>query len=134
MCGPTTSLGGRAAVAAGALYRPIPSSDCSGGKWKPKKPLTAGLYVVPCGVQISGSDYAGNVTIAAAGEIKLSGSGHTLTPFSDGLMFFSDATARGRSTCRVAPVLRRVDDRPAGGIEVSGSSHTLGCGVMRRRP
>ena len=97
--------GGRAAVAAGAQYFDIAASQCKGGKWKPKTPLTTGLYHVPCGVQISGSDVAGQVTFAATGDIKVSGSGVSFTPFIDNLLFLTTSTGT------------RV-------IDLSGSGHT----------
>jgi RHS repeat-associated protein/uncharacterized repeat protein (TIGR01451 family) len=122
---------GRAATAAGAAYHQIASSECKGGKWKPATPLAAGLYVVPCGVQISGSDVAGNVTIVASGDIKVSGSGDNFVPFIDGLLFYSTST--GSRAVDLSGSGHRFDGAmfaPTGGIEVTGSGNQLGCGIM----
>jgi RHS repeat-associated protein/uncharacterized repeat protein (TIGR01451 family) len=123
--------GGRAALAAGARYFIIASSECKGGKWKPKKPLATGLYNVPCGIQVSGADVAGQVTLVAKGDIQVSGSDTSFTPFIDGLLFFTTST--GSTAVDLSGsrhTYHGAIHAPNGGIDLTGSDHKLDCGVV----
>ncbi|MGB2757719.1 MAG: hypothetical protein WBD02_08660, partial [Acidimicrobiia bacterium] len=122
--------GGRAALAAGARYFSVPAASCKGGSYTPAKPLTSGLYYVPCGVKITGSAIAGQVTIAASRDIQLAGSAANLTPFSDGVLFISGSTGtRAVQLTGSGHTLHGSVIAPSGGIDVSGSSIALDCGV-----
>jgi RHS repeat-associated protein/uncharacterized repeat protein (TIGR01451 family) len=53
--------------------------------------LAPGVYYVPCNVSVSGTNLRGQVTIAATGKVSVSGSGHNLRSYADGLLFLSGA-------------------------------------------
>ncbi len=126
--------GGRAAVAAGAAFFDM-SSAC-GSKWQPSGVLAPGLYWVPCDVGISGRQFtAGPVTIAAGGDIHVSGSGQDFfEPFIDGVLFTSADTTdsaikvSGSNSDFVGYMFAG-----AGGIDISGSNHELSCGLLADR-
>lgn len=123
--------GGRAAHAAGDRFHAVDASDCNGGKWKPKAPLTSGLYAVPCAVQLSGSDLAGQVTIFATGDIQISGSGASFAPFIDDLLFFSTSTGtRAVDLAGTRHSFHGLIFAGSGGVEITGSGQTFDCGIM----
>ncbi|HEX8001346.1 MAG TPA: LamG-like jellyroll fold domain-containing protein [Mycobacteriales bacterium] len=125
--------GGRAAVATGARYHDIPATACRGGGWTPVRPLVSGLYHVPCNVRLSGSDIGGQVTIASAGDIALSGSRARLSPFVDGLLFVSASTgAHAVDLAGSGHVLQGSIFAAQGGVEITGSGNELDCGVVGR--
>ncbi len=123
--------GGPGAVAAGSAYFPIEAASCSHGSWSPDEPLVSGLYWVPCDVQISGSDVAGQVTIVATGKIHVAGSSAQLTPFVDGLLFLSTSVddhaidLSGSSESFGGALFA-----PNGGVQLSGHDDSLACGVL----
>lgn len=122
--------GGPVAASIGAAYHVVDSADCKGSGWRPDKPLVAGIYWVPCGVKISGSDVAGRVTIIASGQVHVSGSGNEFTPFVDGLVFASMATGdRAIQLTGSDQVIHGTVFAPSGEVKVSGSGEVLECGV-----
>jgi RHS repeat-associated protein len=120
--------GGRAALAAGAAYHSIPASQCQGGKWSPNAPLTPGLYYTTCKVQISGSNNSGNVTIAAEGDIKLSGSQANWQPYLDQAAFVSGTG--GIDISGSNGTFGGALFAPLGALSISGSGHTFACGLF----
>ena len=123
--------GGRAATDAGAAFFDM-SSAC-GNRWQPSGPLSPGLYWVPCDVKVSGSQFtAGAVTIAAAGEIQVSGSAQQFfEPFIDGALFVSGKT--GNNVIQVSgsqSLFTGYLHALGGEIQISGSGHQFFCGII----
>ncbi|MDZ7679057.1 MAG: PKD domain-containing protein [Acidimicrobiales bacterium] len=83
--------GGRAAVAAGADFHDM--SQVCGSTWSPDTVLEPGLYWAPCDVHIAGAHvFAGPVTIASEGEVRVTGAGgEFFEPFVDGALFVAGA-------------------------------------------
>jgi uncharacterized repeat protein (TIGR01451 family) len=123
--------GGRAATDAGAAF--FDMSAACGAKWQPSGPLAPGLYWVPCDVKVSGSQFtAGAVTIAAAGEIQVSGSAQQFfEPFIDGALFVSGKT--GNNVIQVSgsqSLFTGYLHALGGEIQISGSGHRFFCGII----
>ena len=124
--------GGRAALAAGAAFRDM-TTACKNKWWQPTTPLADGVYWVPCSVKVNGSQFTGgHVTIAAAGEIDVTGAGaQFLDAYADGLLFVSGSGSR--TAVKIAGSDSTFGGSvyaPAGGISVTGSRHTFQCGLL----
>ncbi len=123
--------GGRAALAAGAEFHDM-SSAC-GPKWNPSGTLAPGVYWVPCDVQFSGHlASSGPVTIAASGDIHVSGHAQAfVAPYIDNLLFISaDASGSAIKTSGSDGTFTGFFYAPDGGIDVSGSDQTFTCGLI----
>ncbi|MCP3855621.1 MAG: PKD domain-containing protein, partial [Actinomycetia bacterium] len=123
--------GGGAAAAAGAQF--FDMSDQCGNKWKPSGPLDAGLYWVPCDVQITGTGFSsGPVTIASSGQISVSGGAKDLlAPFVDGLLFISsDNNSRAVTISGSGSTFAGYIYADPGGVDVTGQGHSLECGIL----
>ena len=93
--------------------------------------LKDGLYYTTGEIDLSASDIIGNaVTLVARDKVSFSGSSHTLSPYMDGLLVFTDA--EGSNQCNTAVVKMSGSSHNWGGIiyapngliEMSGSSNT----------
>ena len=103
------ALGGRAAVEAGGDYHYIDADLKTGENF-----VGDGLYYVTAGhlADLSDSDWTASVTVVVEdGLLKLPGSTWNLTPYIDGLLFFSNQLHSGDKACTEAV------------IQLSGSSH-----------
>ena len=107
------------------------SSVCNDeGKWELESDTAPGLYWVPCDVQLKGSRVVANVTVVSNDTITVTGSRHEITPFVDGLVFYTDVDdnksikiSSTRSDFNGYVVSRR------NRVVVSGSNQTFGCGI-----
>ncbi len=73
--------------------------------------LQDGLYYSPCGILINDNDLHGNITLVAETDIDISGSKHTINPYIDDLLAFSNLARGGTDQCSSTA------------IKFSGSSH-----------
>ena len=86
--------GGRAAVEAGPAYHDMSGSCGSDGFWHVVgSTLDSGIYYATCGVKLNGNPLGGTITVAAEGDIQVSGSGAFFDPYIDGLLFLSYSTS-----------------------------------------
>jgi RHS repeat-associated protein/uncharacterized repeat protein (TIGR01451 family) len=128
--------GGRAALAVGDAYHDM-SAACAaapGGQgWRPQAPLEPGLYYAPCDITIAGGSFAaGPVTMAATGEISVSGAADEFfAPYVDGVLFVSGRT--GGDGIDIAGAHSRFAGyllAPTANIDVNGSHHRFRCGLI----
>lgn len=82
-----------------------------------------GLYYVKGNVALSASNIKGTFTIVAEGTISISGSGMNCTPYSSGLLFFSNGASFGISGSNSS--LGGIIYVPKGQIAVSGSGNKI---------
>jgi PKD repeat protein len=82
-----------------------------------------GLYYVKGNVALSASNIKGTFTIVAEGTISISGSGMNCTPYSSGLLFFSNGASFGISGSNGS--LGGIIYVPKGQITVSGSGNKI---------
>ena len=86
--------GGRAATEAGPAYHDMSAQCGTDGFWHVVgSTLPSGIYYASCGVKINGNPIGGTITVAAEGEIHVSGSGAFFDPYIDGLLFISNSTS-----------------------------------------
>ncbi len=99
--------------------------------------LKDGLYYTTGEIDLSASDIIGNaVTLVARDKVSFSGSSHTLRPYIDGLLIYTDA--QGPNQCNTAVVKMSGSSHdwsgiiyaPNGLIEMSGSSNTSMHGTL----
>jgi len=82
-----------------------------------------GLYYVKGNANLSGSNISGTFTIVAEGTISISGSGMNCTPYSRGLLFFSNGASFGISGSNSS--LGGIIYVPKGQIAISGSGNKI---------
>ncbi|HKP89478.1 MAG TPA: RHS repeat-associated core domain-containing protein [Thermoleophilaceae bacterium] len=129
--------GGPAAAKAGSQYFDKTATCRSAGSWTvstPGQQLAAGLYYVPCRVELSGANVAGDVTIVSTGKIQVSGSGANLRPFADGVLFLSsEASNNSLHVSGTGSTLRGLWYAPNGQVHVAGDHHAIDGGVFADR-
>ncbi len=101
------------------------------GQWELKNNTAPGLYWVPCKVVVKGSKVVANVTVVSNFDMEVTGSKHKITPFVDGLVFYTNLNSdtaikisSSKSDFKGYIVARR------GSIVMSGSNQTVGCGLL----
>ncbi len=124
---------GPVAKAVGANYLDQTAECTSKKTWHrtPKDmPLAAGVYYIPCDVQINGDAPSGNVTLVSTGAIQIDGAKGNFTPFYQGLQFASaqsgDAIKLSGSNTQVGGLVFA----PKGTVTASGSSMNFQCSVI----
>jgi cytoskeletal protein CcmA (bactofilin family) len=83
----------------------------------------SGLYYVKGNANLSASNISGKFTIVAEGTISISGSGMNCTPYSSGLLFFSNGTSLALSGSNSS--LGGIIYVPKGQITISGSGNKI---------
>lgn len=94
-----------------------------------------GLYFVTGQVTLSGSELYGEVTIVAQREIEISGSQQNFTPYSGGLLLFSERSAQSGPAIKISgsnSALPGIIYAPFAQIEVSGSTNSFAGGLYGR--
>jgi hypothetical protein len=94
-----------------------------------------GLYFVTGQVKLSGSELYGEVTIVAQREIEISGSQQNFTPYSGGLLLFSERSAQSGPAIKISgsdSALPGIIYAPFAQIEVSGSTNSFAGGLYGR--
>lgn len=94
-----------------------------------------GLYFVTGEVVLSGSDLYGTATIVARRQIEIGGSLDSLTPYSDGLLLFSDQTANNEPGIEISGSdsdFAGMIFAPGAQIVVSGSGNAFSGGLYAR--
>jgi RHS repeat-associated protein/uncharacterized repeat protein (TIGR01451 family) len=125
--------GGRAAIEAGAAYTDATGS-CTNGTWQPAGPLASGLYYADCDVHLVSSALTGTVTLAATGDIQVSGSDANFDPYMDGLLFISDSSADAAIDISASgSSFLGFLFTAGGGADLAGSSNRYFCGVLADR-
>ena len=94
-------------------------------------PLTAGVYFIPCDVQINGDAPSGNVTLVSTGLIQIDGAKGSFTPFYQGLQFATaqsgaDAIKLSGSNTQVGGLVFA----PQGTVTASGDAMAFQCSVI----
>jgi subtilisin family serine protease len=87
-----------------------------------------GLYYVRGTAKLSANALRGSFTIVAEGMIDVSGSGHDLRPYADGLLLFSGKQEVGASLIKVSgsnSALHGAITAPGGTVELSGSANSF---------
>lgn len=126
--------GGTAALAAGPSFHDETSACAAGGgTWTLAGSTTfsPGIYYAPCAVAISGSSVTGDVTLVATGDVDVSGSGATFTPFVDGLSIASSAV--DAAAVRIDGASAAIGGylyAPAGAVVLAGAKDQLACGAV----
>ena len=127
--------GGRAAIEAGPAWHNMSSSCGSDGFWHVVgSTLTSGIYYASCGVQINGNPIGGTITVAAEGDIKVSGSGAFFDPYIDGLLFVSYST--GTNAIQVdasGSTFFGYSFAERGRVSLTGANNQFYCGILADR-
>ncbi|MDC8011356.1 carboxypeptidase regulatory-like domain-containing protein [Tahibacter soli] len=129
--------GGRVAAAAGAKYVDGTSECAKKGAWRRSGanfPLPAGVYWIPCDVEMSGASLSGNATIVATGTIQLSGASANFSPYFEGLQF--GTLRQGGDGFKVAAASAKIAGlvySPYAGVELSGARGEYRCAVVGDR-
>ena len=94
-------------------------------------PLPAGVYYIPCDVQINGDAPGGNVTLVSTGAIQIDGAKGNFTPFYQGLQFATaqsgaDAIKLSGSNTQVGGLVFA----PHGTVTASGDAMAFQCAVI----
>src|SRR6266498_1124494 len=85
---------GSAAVQAGPAYHNMSGQCGTDSFWHVNgSTLSSGIYYATCGIQINGNPIGGTITVAAEGDIAVSGTTSFFDPFTDGLLFLSNSTS-----------------------------------------
>lgn len=125
--------GGRGAIDAGTSYFDM-SAACGNGTWDPTGPLASGLYYAPCAVKLNADALAGTVTVAATGNIQVSGSSADFEPFIDGLLFLSgSADNRAIQVSSSNSTYLGYLFAGTGSVDLAGSGNTYLCGILADR-
>lgn len=127
--------GGQAAIQAGAAYRDMSGACGSDGFWQVAgSTLASGIYYATCGIKINGNPIGGTITLAAEGEIHVSGTGAFFDPFVDGLLFLSASSSA--SAIRVDAsnsTFFGYSFAERGRIVLTGASDRFYCGILGDR-
>ena len=127
--------GGRAAAGAGPAYRDMSSACGADGFWRVAgSTLASGIYYATCGIKINGNPIGGTITLAAEGEIHVSGTGAFFDPFVDGLLFLSASSSA--SAIRVDAsnsTFFGYSFAERGRIVLTGASDRFYCGILGDR-
>lgn len=83
--------GGIQATFAGAAYFDE-TAGCASGTFTASSPLTPGVYWIPCDIELTGNGQQSRLTLISTGNIHVSGSSDTFTPYTSGLLFVSTST------------------------------------------
>ena len=123
--------GGSVARRLGAAYVDD-SARCTPSGWQPTAPLSDGVHYAPCDVRIRDGVLDGRkVTLVATGGIDIVTTDDTMTPYDDSVQFLSGSGSA--HAVKIAGSGSRVEGvvfAPSGGIDVAGSTHTFGCGLL----
>ena len=126
--------GGRAAKEAGGAYHDM-SGSCANGTWQVSgSTLASGIYYANCAVKLNGNPIGGTITVAAEGDISVSGSGAFFDPYIDGLLFLSNSTST--SAIRVdasGSTFFGYSFAERGQIVLTGASDSFFCGILADR-
>ena len=119
--------GGSEARAAGSAYRAIPSSACVNGVWQGDATTLRGVVFVPCAVVIRGSGVDVSVTLAAKGDVTVSGSGVRLRAVSrtGASIVSSGAVTVSGSRLNISGTVFAT-----GRVTLSGSGAHVACGIV----
>lgn len=126
--------GGSVQQALGAAYFDKSPVCASQGKWKvsgSQLPLAAGVYYVPCEVQISGSNITSRLTLVSTGKVQISGSQVVLTPYHRGLQIATSSNAN--DAVKLSGSRQEIGGlvwAPNGTFEPSGADGRFGCGIV----
>ena len=127
--------GGRASIEAGPAYHNMSTSCGSDGFWHVVgSTLASGIYYVTCGVKLNGNPLGGTITVAAEGDIQVSGSGAFFDPYIDGLLFVSYSTST--SSIKVdasGSTFFGYSFAERGTVALTGSSDSFYCGILADR-
>ena len=127
--------GGRASTEAGPAYHDMSASCSSDGFWHVVgSTLASGIYYTSCGVKINGSPLGGTITLAAEGQIHVSGNGAFFDPYVDGLLFLSYSTST--NAIRVdasSSTFFGYSFAERGRIVLSGANDKFYCGILADR-
>ena len=93
-------------------------------------PLAAGVYWIPCDVQLNGSGPAGNVTMVSTGTIQISGSKGTFTPYYDSVSFVSTASGTAMHYSGSSLSVGGLVYAPNGLAQMDGSAMTFSCAIV----
>jgi RHS repeat-associated protein/uncharacterized repeat protein (TIGR01451 family) len=126
---------GSAAIQAGPAYHDMSAQCGTTGAWHVNgATLTSGIYYATCGIQINGNPVGGTITVAAEGDIAVSGTTSFFDPFTDGLLFISNSTSANAI---------RVDNSTSsflgysfaerGRIVINGAGNHFYCGILGDR-
>jgi len=123
--------GGPVARRLGAAYV-NDSARCTPSGWQPTAPLSEGVHYVPCDVRIRDGVLDGRkVTLVATGGIDIVTTDDTMTSYDDSVQFISGSgSAHAVKIAGSGTSVEGVVFAPSGGIDVSGSTHTFGCGLL----
>ena len=123
--------GGRAAIEAGSAYHDM-SSSCVSGVWQVAgSTLASGIYYATCAVKLNGTPLGGTITVAAEGDITVSGTAAFFDPYIDGLLFVSNSTSL--SAIRVDAsnsTFFGYSFAERGRIVLTGSTNKFYCGIL----
>lgn len=126
--------GERVSVLVGEQYRDM-SAYCIDGLWKESQSiLSPGVYYADCDIKLSGSNIGGSVTLAASGNIHISGARPAFDPYFDGLLFLSgsaddEAIVLSTESSKYLGVIYSQDGR----INITGGSNRFFCGILGDR-
>lgn len=129
--------GGRVAAAVGAKYFDGTGECTKKGKWQRSGanfPLPAGVYFVPCDVQMSGASLSGNATIVSTGTIQLSGASANFSPYFEGLQF--GTLRQGGDGLKIASsssIVAGLVYSPYASVELSGARGDYRCALVGDR-
>ncbi len=123
--------GGPVARRLGAAYV-NDSAKCTPSGWQPTAPLSDGVHYVSCDVRIRDGVLDGRkVTLVATGGIDIVTTGDTMTSYDDSVQFISGSgSAHAVKIAGSGTSVEGVVFAPSGGIDVAGSTHTFGCGLL----
>jgi len=90
-----------------------------------------GLYYVTGDVHLSGNSLSGNYTIVAEGKIQTSGSHYNSEAYIGDLLYFSNSTDNKAIDVSGSHYnIKGIYYAPKGGIEITGSHHTMQGGII----
>ena len=127
--------GGRAAVEAGSAYHDVSSACGTTGVWQVNgNTLASGIYYATCAVKLNGNPIGGTITVAAEGDITVSGSGAFFDPYVDGLLFLSNSNSTSAIRIDAAnSTFFGYSFAERGRIVLTGSGDKVYCGILADR-